>query len=142
MQKTRILWFALCLALLSALLPFRSAAEAPEALRLPIVMYHHISRDPARWGTYVVSEAEFERDLQWLRAHCDPRVRVKASGGIASLSDARRFIELGADRLGTSRIVKIAMEQGYDPAPAAPAAPVAPAAPTESTAPAAPPPQY
>ena len=77
MQKTRILWFALCLALLSALLPFRSAAEAPEALRLPIVMYHHISRDPAQWGTYVVSEEEFERDLQWLRAHGYETVSVR-----------------------------------------------------------------
>ncbi len=73
--------------------------------------------------------ATFE-DVALLRAHCDPRVRVKASGGIASLADARRFIELGADRLGTSRIVKIAMEQGYDPAPAAPAAAAAPAVPT------------
>ncbi len=58
--------------------------------------------------------ATFE-DVELLRAHCDPRVRVKASGGISTLEDAERFIELGADRLGTSRIVKIAMAQGYDP---------------------------
>ncbi|MBQ7143816.1 MAG: deoxyribose-phosphate aldolase [Oscillospiraceae bacterium] len=50
-------------------------------------------------------------DVALLRAHCDPRVKVKASGGISSLEDAERFIELGADRLGTSRIVKIAMAQ-------------------------------
>ena len=48
-------------------------------------------------------------DVALLRAHCDPKVKVKASGGISSLEDAERFIELGADRLGTSRIVKIAM---------------------------------
>ncbi len=54
-------------------------------------------------------------DVALLRANCDPRVKVKASGGIASLEDAQRFIELGADRLGTSRVVKIAMAQGYDP---------------------------
>jgi deoxyribose-phosphate aldolase len=35
-------------------------------------------------------------------------VKIKAAGGISSLEDAQRFIELGADRLGTSRIVKIA----------------------------------
>ena len=50
-------------------------------------------------------------DVALLRAHCDPRVKVKSSGGISSLEDAERFIELGADRLGTSRIVKIAMAQ-------------------------------
>ena len=36
--------------------------------------------------------------------------RIKASGGISTLDDAKRFIELGADRLGTSKIVKIAKE--------------------------------
>ena len=57
--------------------------------------------------------ATFE-DVALLRAHCDPKVKVKAAGGIATLADAVRFIELGADRLGTSRIVKIAMAQGYE----------------------------
>ena len=59
--------------------------------------------------------ATFE-DVALLRAHCDPRVRVKASGGIATLEDAEEFIRLGAERLGTSRIVKLAIAQGYDPA--------------------------
>ncbi len=36
--------------------------------------------------------------------------KIKASGGIASIEDAKKYIELGADRLGTSRIVKIAKE--------------------------------
>ena len=35
------------------------------------------------------------------------KAKVKAAGGISSLEDAQRFIELGADRLGTSRVVKI-----------------------------------
>ena len=38
-------------------------------------------------------------------------MKVKAAGGIASLADAEEFIRLGADRLGTSRVVKIAMAQ-------------------------------
>ena len=46
-------------------------------------------------------------DVTLLRKHASPSVKVKASGGIATLDDAHRFIELGADRLGTSRIVKI-----------------------------------
>ena len=37
-----------------------------------------------------------------------PAVQIKAAGGIASLQDAEKFLELGATRLGTSRIVKLA----------------------------------
>ena len=50
--------------------------------------------------------ATFE-DVALFKAHVAPRVRIKAAGGISSVADAERFIELGADRLGTSRIVKI-----------------------------------
>ena len=49
-------------------------------------------------------------DVALLRACCDAHVKVKAAGGISSLEDAEAFIRLGADRLGTSRIVKLAME--------------------------------
>ena len=47
-------------------------------------------------------------DVALLRAHVAPTVKVKAAGGIASLQDAADFIALGADRLGTSRVVKLA----------------------------------
>ena len=40
--------------------------------------------------------------------HVAPHVKIKAAGGISSIEDAEKFIALGADRLGTSRIVKIA----------------------------------
>jgi deoxyribose-phosphate aldolase len=50
-------------------------------------------------------------DVALMRANCAPHVKVKAAGGISSLKDAEDFIELGAERLGTSRIVKLAMEQ-------------------------------
>lgn len=43
--------------------------------------------------------------------HVGPGVQVKAAGGISSLEDAERFLKLGATRLGTSRIVKIAKNQ-------------------------------
>ena len=49
-------------------------------------------------------------DVQLLRSCCAEHVKVKAAGGIKTLADAEDFIELGADRLGTSRIVKLAME--------------------------------
>ncbi len=51
--------------------------------------------------------ATFE-DVALFKAHVAPHVKIKAAGGISSLADAEKFIELGADRLGTSRIVKIA----------------------------------
>ena len=55
-------------------------------------------------------------DVALLRANVGPDVKVKAAGGIKSLEDAEDFISLGADRLGTSRLVKIArsMEQGNE----------------------------
>ena len=49
-------------------------------------------------------------DVQLMRQHCPARVKVKAAGGISSLQDAEDFLTLGAERLGTSRIVKLAME--------------------------------
>ncbi len=51
--------------------------------------------------------ATFE-DVALFAAHVAPHVKIKAAGGISSLEDAETFIELGASRLGTSRIVKIA----------------------------------
>lgn len=51
--------------------------------------------------------ATFE-DVALFAKHIAPHVKIKAAGGIATLDDAQKFIELGADRLGTSRIVKIA----------------------------------
>ena len=50
--------------------------------------------------------ATFE-DVALMKAHMAPGKGIKAAGGIASLADAAKFIELGATRLGTSRIVKI-----------------------------------
>ena len=38
-------------------------------------------------------------------------MRIKAAGGISSFEDAKRFMELGADRLGTSRLVKLALAE-------------------------------
>ena len=48
-------------------------------------------------------------DVALLRKSCAPQVKVKAAGGIKTLQDAEDFIHLGAERLGTSRIVKLAI---------------------------------
>ena len=50
-------------------------------------------------------------DVALFAKHIGEGVRIKAAGGISSLADAEEFIKLGADRLGTSRIVKIAKNE-------------------------------
>lgn len=47
-------------------------------------------------------------DVELFARHVGEHVKIKAAGGISSLEDAEKFIQLGADRLGTSRIVKLA----------------------------------
>lgn len=57
--------------------------------------------------------ATFE-DIELFSRHIGPKVKMKAAGGISSFEDAERFLELGAERLGTSRIVKLAKaEEGH-----------------------------
>lgn len=46
-------------------------------------------------------------DIKLFSEHIGEGVKMKAAGGVSSLDDAERFLELGADRLGTSRVVKL-----------------------------------
>lgn len=52
-------------------------------------------------------------DVELFAKHVGPNVKIKAAGGISSLEDAQKFIDLGASRLGTSRVVKI-VKNGID----------------------------
>ncbi len=54
--------------------------------------------------------ATFE-DIELFSKHIGPDVKMKAAGGIGSIADAEKFMELGADRLGTSRVVKIVKDE-------------------------------
>lgn len=54
--------------------------------------------------------ATFE-DIALFAKHVGPEVKIKAAGGISSFADAEEFVRLGADRLGTSRLVKIAKQE-------------------------------
>ena len=60
---------------------------------------------------FAASGATFE-DVKLFKKYIGPDVRIKAAGGISSIDDAAEFLRLGADRLGTSRIVKIAKAMG------------------------------
>ena len=55
-----------------------------------------------------------KEDVALFAKHVGKGVKIKAAGGIASIADAEEFIRLGADRLGTSRLVKIAKAQRDD----------------------------
>lgn len=77
----------------------------------------HLCRIVSECGAdYIKTSTGFSKggatreDVKLLRENCPETVKVKAAGGISSLQDAEDFIALGADRLGTSRIVKLAME--------------------------------
>jgi len=56
--------------------------------------------------------ATFE-DVALFAANVAPHLKIKAAGGISSVADAEKFVELGASRLGTSRIVKIVKESEH-----------------------------
>ena len=53
-------------------------------------------------------------DIRLFAEHVGSGVKIKAAGGISTMEDAERFLELGADRLGTSRIVKLAKQAGAE----------------------------
>lgn len=58
--------------------------------------------------------ATFE-DIALFAKHVGSNVRIKAAGGISSIADAEKFVELGATRLGTSRIIKILKSENIVP---------------------------
>lgn len=51
-------------------------------------------------------------DIALMRKHCAPHIKIKAAGGIRTLEDAHAFVALGADRLGSSSMVRLVREQG------------------------------
>ena len=53
-------------------------------------------------------------DVELFAEHVGEGVKIKAAGGISSIADAEKFMELGASRLGTSRIVKIVKAEETD----------------------------
>ena len=59
------------------------------------------------------SGATFD-DIELFKAHIINGKKIKAAGGISSIADAEKFINLGADRLGTSRIVKIVKKENSE----------------------------
>ncbi len=71
-------------------------------------LVHEAGADYIKTSTGFSTGGATKADVALLAAHAPSGLKVKASGGIATLADADEFIRLGASRLGTSKIVKIA----------------------------------
>ena len=67
--------------------------------------------DYIKTSTGFSSAGATREDVALFKANVAPHVKIKAAGGISSLQDAKDFLKLGANRLGTSRIVRLAKEQ-------------------------------
>ena len=70
--------------------------------------------DYIKTSTGFTSRGASFSDIEIMRDEVSERLKIKASGGISSIADAEKFIALGADRLGTSRMVKLARELKKD----------------------------
>ena len=71
--------------------------------------------DFIKTSTGFAGEGATFHGVELMKQRIGDRIRIKAAGGISSLEDAERFLRLGADRLGTSRIVALAKASGYSP---------------------------
>ena len=66
-----------------------------------------VNADYIKTSTGFSTGGATREDVALFAAHVGSHVKIKAAGGIASLQDGEDFLALGADRLGTSRIVKL-----------------------------------
>jgi deoxyribose-phosphate aldolase len=80
-----------------------------EKRQLCMVVYDS-GADYIKTSTGFASGGATREDVSLLRELCPPSLKVKAAGGISTLEDAADFIRLGADRLGASRVIRLASE--------------------------------
>ena len=92
------------------------AFEAAEAVQngadeIDMVINLGWVKDYIKTSTGFSSGGATREDVALFAENIGPAVKIKAAGGISTLQDAEDFLALGADRLGTSRIVKLIMEE-------------------------------
>lgn len=67
--------------------------------------------DYIKTSTGFGTEGATREDVELFKKHIGPNVKIKAAGGVSTLEDLEMFIELGCDRIGTSRAVGLCQEQ-------------------------------
>lgn len=71
----------------------------------------HAGADYIKTSTGFSDRGASFQDVALMKKFAPAGLKIKAAGGISDFADAEKFIELGADRLGTSRLVRLAKEQ-------------------------------
>lgn len=87
-----------------------SSLLTEEEKRNMCVIVSDSGADFIKTSTGFVAGGATIKDVELLRKHCLPHVKIKASGGIDSLKDAEELVNAGADRLGSSRLIKLAID--------------------------------
>ena len=92
-----------------------------ETCKLPEPVFREICKVVSRSGAdYIKTSTGFAergatvRDVEIMREECAPKTKIKAAGGISNFEDAEKMIAAGADRLGTSRLVKLMVDGEKD----------------------------
>ena len=92
-----------------------------ETCKLSEPVFREICKVVSRSGAdYIKTSTGFAergatvRDVEIMREECSPETKIKAAGGISSFEDAEKMIAAGADRLGTSRLIKLMIEGEKD----------------------------
>jgi len=92
-----------------------------EACKLPELVFREICKVVSRSGAdYIKTSTGFAergatvRDVEIMREECAPETKIKAAGGISSFEDAEAMIAAGANRLGTSRLVRLMLNDEKD----------------------------
>ena len=92
-----------------------------EACKLPELVFREICKVVSRSGAdYIKTSTGFAergatvRDVEIMREECAPETKIKAAGGIGSFEDAEAMIAAGANRLGTSRLVRLMLNDEKD----------------------------
>ena len=99
----------------SVCIPASYVKQAKEYVgdKLPICTVTESGAEYIKTSTGFSTAGATFHDVELFAKHVGEGVKIKAAGGISSLEDAQHFIDLGASRLGTSRVVKI-VKNGVD----------------------------
>ena len=95
-------WITACVLLIALTLPICPQATVPEAVEVPIIMYHKVTKDRAQLGKFAITPGEFEEDLRFLQDSAFSPV---------TMTDLIRFVRGDGDL--PERPVVLSFDDGY-----------------------------